>query len=184
MSLLGRYVRQQRVPLVRRVDPDKLAHAAGLRHALVFVNLDARNRTLYRLWTFGLPHGDAVRVLASAPLCALNLALDAEAKRSDAARTQRIDRIVSDAARIGTPVPLPASCSEDERRDRSGTASFVPFFAANSIDRRGRVSGNVIYAIDLGAHNEVLRGRFGDRVWYRFGLLPTDTVFTRGLTRY
>lgn len=184
MSLLGRYVRQQRVPLVRRVDPDELVRAGGLRHALVFVNLDARNRTLYRLWTFGLPHGDAVRVLASAPLCALNLALDAEAKRSDASGNQRIDRIVSDAARIGTPLPLPASCAEDERRDRSGTASYVPFFAANSIDGRGHVSGNVIYVIDLGAHNEVLRGRFGDRAWYRFGLLPTESVIARGLTRY
>ena len=184
VSLLGRYLRQQQVPLVRRVDPDRLAQSAGLRHALVFVNQDTHNRTLFRLWSLGFPHGDAVRLLASAPLCGLNLALDAEGTRPPAPRNERIDRIVADAVRFGTPAPPPAACADDERRDRSGTASYTQFFAANSIDADGRVSGNVIYAIDLGAHNEVLRTRFGDRTWYRFGLRPTDTSMVAGLTPY
>ena len=184
VGLLGRYLRQQRVPMVRRVDPDALARAAGLEHALVFVNQDAHNRTLSRLWSMGFAHGDAVRLLASAPLCALNVALDSESLRGAASRGERIDRIVVDAARIGTPVPLPASCTDSDRRDQSGTASYAPFFAANSIDDMGQVSGNVIYVLDLGSHNEVLAKRFGDRPWYRFGMRAGDTTLAGSLTRY
>ena len=31
------------------------------------------------------------------------------------------------------------------------------------------MGGDVVYVLDLGAHNEVLRSRFGSRRWYRFG---------------
>jgi hypothetical protein len=47
-------------------------------------------------------------------------------------------------------------------------ASYGPFFPTNTIGADGRVGGNVVWVLDLGAHNEALRARFGDRAWYRF----------------
>jgi hypothetical protein len=57
----------------------------------------------------------------------------------------------------------------DLASDGEGVATYGPFFPANTIDADGRVGGNVVYVLDLGAHDEVLRARFGDRTWYRFG---------------
>jgi hypothetical protein len=51
-------------------------------------------------------------------------------------------------------------------------ATCAPFFPSNTIGADGRVGGNVVYVLDLGAQNEALRARFGDRSWYRFGPHP------------
>ncbi|HZI40465.1 MAG TPA: hypothetical protein VFD67_02155, partial [Gemmatimonadaceae bacterium] len=47
----------------------------------------------------------------------------------------------------------------------------------------GRVGGNVVFARDLGARNELLRERFGDRTWYVYrqaaDLSDTSVAFLR-----
>ena len=60
----------------------------------------------------------------------------------------------------------------------SNAGAGRPFFPANDIGADGHVGGNVVYALDLGPHNEVLRPRFGSRTWYRFGphRTPGDSV--------
>jgi hypothetical protein len=60
----------------------------------------------------------------------------------------------------------------------------MPFFAANEIDADGRVGGDVVYALDLGEHNEVLRSRFGDRAWYRIGVKGVSREVIVTLTPY
>ena len=38
----------------------------------------------------------------------------------------------------------------------------------NRFDEVGRIGGPVVYVINLGERNEVLRQRFADRHWYRY----------------
>ena len=49
-----------------------------------------------------------------------------------------------------------------------GTMPFAMFLAHQTLGDDGRVGGAVVFARDLGARNERLRERFGDRVWYRY----------------
>ena len=46
------------------------------------------------------------------------------------------------------------------------------------------VGGDVVYALDLGGHNDALRSRFGDRTWYRIAVksVSRDVIVT--LTPY
>jgi hypothetical protein len=52
--------------------------------------------------------------------------------------------------------------------DEAGVSLYPPFLRLNRPAANGRVDGSVIFVRDLGAHNEVLRARFGDRRWYRY----------------
>jgi hypothetical protein len=167
-SIAGRVRRYRRLAAATRVDPVSLARQQGLQHALVFVNQDSKNRALHRLWALGLSQGDALRLLGSAPVCAVRLAIDAEEAMAPRRVEGRLERLVQHATRIDPNAPLPAACADDARRDAAGWTSFTPFFPANQIGPDGRLNGDVVYALDLGEHNEVLRGRFGDRMWYRF----------------
>ncbi|MES2179430.1 MAG: glycosyltransferase family 39 protein [Gemmatimonadota bacterium] len=169
-------VRQyQRLAAVTRVDPDSLEHATGLHNALVFINEGREARNLHDLWALGLSRGNAARVMVSASACAVRLAIIGERERRPADSAGRLDRVVLGARALDSrepPLTAP-ECDEDARKDNAGTASFAPFFPANDIDATGRLGGDVIYALDLGEHNESLRSRFGDRTWYRFGPLGT-----------
>jgi 4-amino-4-deoxy-L-arabinose transferase-like glycosyltransferase len=159
----------QRIPARFRVDPTAVTRAAGVHHALVFVNEDSRTRTLHRLWSLGIGRGDAARLMDSAPVCAVRLAIDAEQSRSPAQAAGRLERLVNAATTLDTLAPVPAACRDDQRRDAEGWLTYLPFFAANEVGPDGRLGGDVVYALDLGEHNEVLRSRFGDRAWYRIG---------------
>ena len=60
-----------------------------------------------------------------------------------------------------------------EKLGRDGWIEFGPApghgaSGAALFDSTGHVGGPVVYALDMGRHNEVLRGRFGDRKWYRY----------------
>jgi hypothetical protein len=46
--------------------------------------------------------------------------------------------------------------------------AFGPMLLLNRFDSTGHVGGPVVYALDMGQHNEVLRSRFGDRKWFRY----------------
>jgi hypothetical protein len=38
----------------------------------------------------------------------------------------------------------------------------------NRFDESGHIDGDVVYVINLGERNELLRSRFADRHWYRY----------------
>jgi hypothetical protein len=174
----------QRIPARFRVDPTATTRAAGVHHALVFVNEDSRTRTLHRLWSLGIGRGNAARLMDSAPVCAVRLAIDAEQSLSLSHAEGRLERLVNAATTLDTSASLPAVCQDDMRRDAEGWLTYLPFFAANEVGPDGRLGGDVVYALDLGEHNEVLRSRFGDRAWYRIGMKSVSREVIVTLTPY
>ena len=176
-SVPGRIEGYRGASLSGRVDPDSVARAAGLRHALVFVSESFNARALRRLWALGIPRGDAIRMVTSVHPCSLREAIATE-ERLAAAPAVRLGRMVKEAPEYADDATLPEDCVQALLADDDGVATYAPFFPANSIGADGRVGGNVIYVLDHGAHNETLRARFGDRTWYRFGphLRSRDSV--------
>ena len=71
---------------------------------------------------------------------------------------------VTDSASV-TPI-----CADEIRHDLrvKNTVAYGPMLLLNRFDDAGRLGGPVIYAMDLRDRNEVLRGRFGNRRWYRY----------------
>jgi len=179
-TMPGRVRMYRRANPILRIAPADVAREGNLHNALVFINEGRQARNLHYLWELGLSRGDAARVMVTASSCAVRMSIDAEAALQPPRTEGRLDRLVKGALRFDAQEPptLPLVCVLDVRRDEEGSASFGPFFPANEIGPDGHLGGNVVYALDLGGHNEVLRGRFGDRTWYRFGpkKTPTDSV--------
>lgn len=172
MGVQARVRGYRKIAPLMRVDPDKLVRTAHLRNALVFINEGREARNVHYLWGLGLSRGNAARLMVSASACAIRVSIDAEEALRPASTKGRLDRLVRGALAFdqeNPPRATPQACLDDVRRDGEGAASYAPFFPANEIDSAGRLGGNVVYALDLGAHDEVLRSRFGDRTWYRFG---------------
>jgi hypothetical protein len=153
---------------VGRVDPDSVARAAGLHHALVFVREGTFTAWQRRLWALGIPRSDVMRLLASAPACSIRRALITEESAS-APDSARLGSILRTLGEYGQTIPDLPGCIAEAAVDGEGAATYAPFLPANTIDREGRIAGDVIYVLDLGPHNETLRARFGDRTWYTFG---------------
>ncbi len=172
MGVWARVRGYRKIAPLMRVDPDKLVRTAQLQNALVFINEGGEARNLHYLWGLGLSRGNAARLMVSASACAIRLSIDAEQALRPATTRGRLDRLVKGALAFDAqnpPPPTPQACIDDARRDAEGSASYAPFFPANTFDSAGHLGGNVVYALDLGEHDEVLRSRFGDRTWYRFG---------------
>jgi hypothetical protein len=92
-----------------------------------------------------------------------------EGESTSAPAGARLDRIFNRISQFGPRAEAAPTCVEEFVADSKGLASYAPFLPANTIEPDGRVGGNVVYVLDLGAHNEALRARFGDRAWYTFG---------------
>ena len=167
-SPLGRYRLYRNASPIARIDPAKIERDAHLRNALVFVSESWEAVALRRMWALHLERGDAMRLLASAHPCAARQAILDEERPGTTleGRLARMERTVRAYDPSSDPSP---ACISDLTSDADGPATYGPFFPANTIGPDGRVGGNVVYVLDLGAHNEVLRARFGDRTWYRFG---------------
>jgi hypothetical protein len=167
-SVMGRVRGFRGASVVGRVDPDSVARSAGLRHALVFVREGSFTAWQRRLWALGVPRSEAMRLMASVHPCALRQAV-LEEETTNAPAGARLDRILERIARFGPQAEAASACVDELVADSKGLASYAPFLPANTIEPDGRVGGNVVYVLDLGSHNEVLRARFGDRTWYTFG---------------
>ena len=170
-SVPGRVRMYRRASPILRIAAADVAREGNLRNALVFINEGREARNLHYLWELGLSRGSAARLMVSASACAVRLSIDAEAAIQPPLTAGRLDRLVKGALAFDRQEPptLPQVCIDDVRRDDAGAASYGPFFPANEIGPDGHLGGNVVYALDLGPHNEVLRARFGNRAWYRFG---------------
>ena len=181
----------RRIAPLMRFDPDRMVRTAHLKNALVFINEGREARNLHYLWGLGLSRGNAARLMVSASACAVRLSIDAEQARRPASEKGRLDRLVAGAIAFDqqATTAIPAACAEDTQMDLEGGASYAPFFPANTFDSTGHLGGNVVYALDLGNHDEALRARFGDRTWYRFGQrvaagdsIPTLRPYVGGIT--
>jgi 4-amino-4-deoxy-L-arabinose transferase-like glycosyltransferase len=180
-----------------KTDVEAQVERAGLRNALVFVNEGWRGRLLARLRVLGVPQFRADAIASGVDACGLETALDAEDSLSGA-DAERAARVVGRAQAMGEARPvegLPAdrtialvpgsaptpACLGEFQRDTSGTMPYPLFLVRQRVGRDGRVGGEVVFARDLGHHNELLRDRFGGRAWYRYrpgsGLQDTTTVF-------
>jgi hypothetical protein len=175
--------REQRTKL--KTDVDAQIERAGISNALVFVEESWRGRLLARLRVLGLSQFRAERVVNGVDACALQTALDAEDTLAQTGVGRRADRVVSRAIAFGearavagldadraialvpgsTPTP---ACLAEAERDGAGTIPYAIFLARQHVERDGRIGGDVVFARDLGARNELLRPRFGDRTWYRY----------------
>ncbi|HYC53276.1 MAG TPA: hypothetical protein VEB19_19385 [Gemmatimonadaceae bacterium] len=158
---------------------------AGITNALVFVNEGWRGRLLARLRVLGASQFRAERVVNSVDACALGEALDDAARLPATARSELLELVVRRARAHGNAVlvaDLPAdqavaiapgsrpssNCLAQLRMDTAGTIPYPPFLPLHHVDADGRLSGDVIFARDLGAANVVLQQRFPGRVWYRY----------------
>lgn len=153
-------------------------------NALVFVHEGWRGTLLARLRVLDASQFRAERVLNTVDACALQTALDREDASSDA-DSVRLQRAIARARALGVPraVPnLPADqaialvpgssptpvCLAEFSRDSIGTMPYAVFLAKQTFGADGRVGGPVVFVRDMGARNERLRSRFGDRAWYRY----------------
>lgn len=175
-----------------KTDLEAQVERQSLRHALVFVNEGWRGRLLAQLRVLGVSQFRAERLVSTLDACALQTALDTVRTGTATDRVQRITRAAGALGTARLEPGLPADraialvpgtrpspmCLHEFFRDTAGTMPFPMFLARQRVNRDGRVGGAVVFARDLGARNELLRERFGDRAWYRYqpGRSADDTA--------
>jgi hypothetical protein len=195
LSRIASY-RSQRTKL--KTDIDAQLKRDGVHNAVVLVNEPWRGRLEARLRVLGLTQFRAERVLSTVDACALQTALDAEDTLTATNAADRAERVLSKARAFGatrlepglpadqsialvpgsTPTPR---CLREFQSDLQGTIAYPIFLAHQTVGADGRVGGDVIFVRDLGARNQLLRARFGNRTWYGYrvphGLDDTMKVF-------
>ncbi|MBA3672779.1 MAG: hypothetical protein H0W68_12260, partial [Gemmatimonadaceae bacterium] len=155
-------------PIAARVDADSVARASNVHHALVFVAERWPSRLIRRLWALDMDRASAMRLMYTGEFCSVQQAIETEEAVPRAKIAGRLQRLAAIASAGRIDAVTFARCRAEAARDNEGTANFAPFLASNTIDHDGRIGGDVVYALDLGPRNELLRARFGDRSWYRF----------------
>lgn len=176
--------RDQRTKL--KTDVEAQIARAQLRNALVFVNEGWRGRLLARLRVLGLTSFRAERVVNELDACGLQTGLDAEDSLMARSPEERVNRVLAVARSVGKAElqpglqadqtialvagsqPTPTCLHEYQHDATHATIAYSLFLARQRVAGDGRIGGNVVFARDLGARNERLRARFGDRAWYRY----------------
>ena len=169
-----------------KIAPPKETQSASFGPALIFVQEGVSTRLLHRLWGLGVSRPDAARLMATVDGCSLVDAVDAESARAAQDTTGRVQRLeqatrpytpgarkvlVPDATfRISDSASVTPGCTREIVHDFrvKNVIAFGPMLLLNRFDSTGSLGGRVVYALDMGAHNEVLRSRFNDRRWYRY----------------
>ena len=169
-----------------KVDPPADIRSGAIQNALVFVQEGASARLKHRLWGLGVSRPDAARLLEASDGCSLFDAVRAEERRPPSDSAGRVRRIalsvrpfrMSDANprmpdgsfRVTDSASVTPVCADEIRHDLrvKNTVAYGPMLLLNRFDDAGRLGGPVVYAMDLRDRNEVLRGRFGNRRWYRY----------------
>jgi hypothetical protein len=181
---LAKEFRESRTRL--KLDPPREVETGAVQNALIFVQEGAAIRLIHRLWGLGVSRPVAARLLESADACSLLDAVRSEERRppnDTAGRAQRIELAVrpfrESKANLHLPDPgfhvsdssmvTPACAAEVGLDNRlRNTVAYGPMLLLNHFDESGRIDGPVVYVINLGERNEVLRPRFADRHWYRY----------------
>jgi hypothetical protein len=176
------FYREQRTKLKTPIEQQ--VREAGIHNALVFVTEGWRGELLARLRVLGASQFKADRMATTLDACELHIGMDIESTRTDP-DSMKLDRVEfrAKAAGVAQPVPnlpgdqaislvpgtLPkAECLAAFSRDSVGTMPFAMFLARQNVGADRRISGDVVFARDLGPRNEELRARFGDRTWYHY----------------
>jgi hypothetical protein len=178
-----------------RLDVRRAVADARLTHALVFVREPFSGRLLKRMWGVGVPRGEAASLMASSDACSLVDGVRAAELDTAATRDARAARVRSAALlfqqgpqlirtrdpqiRINSMASISPACRAEMDGERYVSMSFGAALPHETIMPDGRLGGNVVYAADLGEHNEVLRGRFGDRAWYRLEAVESPSGVLR-----
>ena len=176
---------------------------AHLGRALVFVHEGWGARLMARMWAVGVSRADAEHLLATSDACALELATEAEERHPPAdtvglaarlaAATPREARqdlrprgdVTRDVTlRFAGASALPAPCVAQAQADSVGMSLYPPFLTLNRVGPDGRVGGDVVFVRDLGARNDELRARFGDRTWYRYRPRRSSADTSPSFVRY
>jgi hypothetical protein len=166
---------------------ERAAQALG-SNVLVFVPDGWHARLAARLRRVGTRPLSAEVLVNTADACVIQTALDDLESAPDPTgdRTRRAlaammhdvgavpqpglrpsDQIVLDPAR-----PLTPACIAERASINSYGVTLAELLPAMSVDRNGSLAGDVIYARDLGAANERLRGEFGMRRWLVARITP------------
>lgn len=166
--------------------PDLIVDTARrrhLRHALVFVEDGWHARLTARMRALGIAPYRAQLLVGNYNACTLQQRLD-EIERRGIPREPAVRWLESVMAEPldSRPVPglsaleqlalpgastPPAPCRWDFDHAKARGVDFARLLPYIALDSLGRLGGDVVYARDFGARNELLRDRFGDREWYR-----------------
>ena len=192
---LAREFKETRTRL--KVDPPP-----PLENALVFVQEGASSRMQHRLWGLGVSRRDAARIMKTADGCSLLDAIMEEERRpiaDSAGRVARIERAVKPFVptprtlsfpdrnfRVSDPSTAKQPCVDEVAHDNrvKNTVAYGAMLVLNRFDDAGHVGGPAVFVMDLRDRNEVLRRRFGDRVWYRYEIPRNRPDSAPVLVRY
>ncbi|HMC56714.1 MAG TPA: hypothetical protein VKH19_16165 [Gemmatimonadaceae bacterium] len=180
---IAREFRESRSRL--KLDPPREISSGRVQNALVFVQEGAATRLLHRLWGLGVSRPDAARLLSESDACSLLNAVIAEesAPNDTTGRTQRIVqratpfhpsrrtvRVPDPNFHVADSASMTPACSREVAIDFRvrNTVAYGGLLLENELGSDGRIAGSAIYVMNLGDRNETLRGRFGDRHWYRY----------------
>lgn len=157
---------------------------ANIHNAVVFLHEPLGHRLSRRLWGLGMSRSEAAQLLDASDACSLVAgirAADADTVHTPSEKLATLKRTTvpffpsRDAVAGGTPririsslAAMDSTCRAERQADQQiANVPFGPALPLEPIGPDGRLAGDIIYAADLGEHNEVLRKRFGDRRWYR-----------------
>lgn len=164
------------------------AREAGLANAVVFVPDGWHERLAARLRRLHVRPIQASRVATIADACFVQTTLDSLDARPDPTgeRTWRalvaisrdtgaaeVPRLrAADQVSLRPGAPFTPTCAAELARSDSYRVSMAELLPYMRVDAEGRLAGDVIYARDLGAANERLRGELGSRTWYVARITP------------
>jgi 4-amino-4-deoxy-L-arabinose transferase-like glycosyltransferase len=190
-SVLGLAAQARDARQTLKVDIAGAVRDANAHHALVFLREPFTMRLARRLWGIGMTRSDAAQLISRSDACSIlralrsveddSVALDSRASRvreavvplASAAPAAQQGSSVGAQVRLASRSSLTPECQAELDGDKTfGGAPFGPALPLEEIGPDGRIGGDVVYAADLGARNEALRARFGDRRWYRLSLRP------------
>ena len=169
---------------VSRMDMAGAVREANVHNAVVFLHEPLGQRLSRRLWGLGMDRSEAAQLLDASDACSLVASIraaDADTVHAPSEKLATLKRTTvaffptPDAVTGGTPririsslAAVDSTCrAELEVDQRIASVPFGRALPLEPIGADGRLEGDVIYAADLGDHNEVLRERFGNRRWYR-----------------
>jgi hypothetical protein len=104
---------------------------------------------------------DRAQVPVAARAVALRAAASRDAEAATVAGMSPLDQLALVPGRRLTP-----DCQSELARSRSGGFTLAQLLPYLQLDADGAIAGDVVFARHLGARNELLRKRFGDRRWY------------------
>jgi hypothetical protein len=160
----------------------KTVHDRHLGRALVFVRDGWHARLTARMRAIGMPPFSAQLIVGNYNACTLQQRLDeAERRGMPAGVAAAYVASVMGEPLDSRPVPglsameqlalpkstdIPEACRWDVDHALPLGMDLARLLPHMAFDSLGRLSGDVIYARDFGARNELLRDRFPDRTWY------------------